>query len=265
MRKVSKVEVESDLKSAIVEAVDGVGGFGKFIKTGDVVFLKPNFNTADPFPASSDLKFLENVSDYIYEAGAKLVMIGESSTVTLNSRKVMEKIGVFALQEKKRPPRIYVLEEEKWVKREIPNAKYLKSVQIAEIVSRADKLIFLPCLKTHAYAQFTGSLKLTMGLMKPHQRFPMHMRNLQEKFAELNTLFDPDLVIMDARKCFINRGPSEGDVEEPNLIMASTDRVAIDVEGIKIIQGYQGNSLVGIDPWELPQIKRAIELGLSKK
>jgi uncharacterized protein (DUF362 family) len=70
---------------------------------------------------------------------------------------------------------------------------------------------------------------------------------------------------MDARKCFINRGPSEGDVEEPNLIMASTDRVAIDVEGIKIIQGYQGNSLVGIDPWELPQIKRAIELGLSKK
>lgn len=263
MNSVSKVKVDKDLKATVTRAVSKLGGFEKFVKTGDVVFLKPNFNTADPPPASTDLAFLETVSDLIYDHGAKLVMIGESSTVTLNSRKVMEKIGVFAMQEKERPSRIYVLEEEKWIKKIIPNAEYLKSVDIAEIVNRADKLIFLPCLKTHQYAQFTGSLKLAMGLMKPHQRFPMHMRQLQEKIAELNTLFNPDLVIMDARKCFINRGPSEGDLEEPGLILASSDRVAIDVEGIKIIQQYRGNSLAGIDPWQLPQIKYAQELVLK--
>lgn len=262
MVKVSKVVVGKDLKEAIVKAVDGVGGLIKFIKTGDVVFLKPNFNTADPFPASTDLAFLETVSDLIYDHGAKLTIIGESSTVTLNSRKVMEKIGVFALQEKKRPPRIYVLEEEKWAKRKIPNGKYLKSAHISELINRVDKLIFLPCLKTHEYAQFTGSLKLSMGLMKPYQRFPMHMRNLQEKIAELSTLFNPALIIMDARKCFINRGPSEGELREPNLIMASSNRVDIDVEGIKIIQSYKGNSLSGIDPLKLPQIKRAMDLSV---
>ena len=57
MKKVSRVKVENDLKAAVTKAVDSLGGFEKFIKTGDVVFLKPNFNTADPFPASTDACF----------------------------------------------------------------------------------------------------------------------------------------------------------------------------------------------------------------
>ncbi len=257
---VSKIKVKNSLQTAINKAVNELGGFGKFIKTGDVVFLKPNFNTADPFPASTDIKFLKAVTELIYENSAKLVMIGESSTVTMNTRRIMEELGVFKLQEMKKPPRIYVFEEGKWVKTPIPKGKYLKSVYIPEIISRADKLIYLPCLKTHKYAKFTGSLKLSVGIMKPLERVPLHMRHLQEKVAELNTIIHPDLTIMDARKCFITQGPSEGEVREPNLILASENRVELDVEGIKIIQSYKGNSLEGVDPFELPQIKRAQEL-----
>lgn len=263
MSKVGKVEGKKDLKSSILSAVDVIGGFNKFIEKGDVVFIKPNFNTADPFPASTDLDFLKTVVEIIYDGGAKLVMIGESSTMSMNSRKVMEKVGVFKLQKMKKPPRIYVFEEDKWEKVNIPHAKYLKSVTIPTIQKRADKMIFLPCLKTHAYAQFTGALKLAVGFMKPSQRVALHMRNLQEKIAELNTLFNPNLVIMDARKCFVNRGPSEGDLAEPNVILASRDRVAIDVEGIRLIQKYPGNSLKGLAPQDLPQIKIAMELGIG--
>jgi uncharacterized protein (DUF362 family) len=79
----------------------------------------------------------------------------------------------------------------------------------------------------------------------------------------LNTLFNPNLIIMDARKCFISGGPAEGDVKEANLILASDDRIAIDVEGIKIIQSFKGNSLKNINLWKLPQIKRAVELKLG--
>jgi len=78
----------------------------------------------------------------------------------------------------------------------------------------------------------------------------------------LNKIINPDLIIMDARKIFINKGPAKGDLREPNLILASADRIAIDVEGIKIIQSYKGNSLKNIDPRELPQIKKAVELGI---
>lgn len=257
MRVVNKIEVRNSIKGAIVNAVDDIGGFGKFIKTGDVVLLKPNFNTADPYPASTDFEFLKSVVELVYNQEPKLVIVGDSSTMTLNTKKVMDKLKIYRLQYMEQPPRIVVFEERAWIKKDIPNAKYLKNVSISELLDKVDKLILLPCLKTHAYAQFTGSLKLSVGFMKPSQRTFLHMRHLQEKIAELNTLINPDLIIMDARKCFINGGPSRGELKEPNLIMASTDRVAIDIEGVKIIQSYPGNSLKGIKAEELPQIKLA--------
>ena len=239
MNKVAKIKFDGstrlDIKQTVSKVVDEIGGFKKFIKKGDVVFLKPNFNTADPFPASTDYEFLKAVVKLVYDYGAKSVMFGDSSTYTLNTKKIMEKLGIFDLLNLEQPPRLYVFEEGEWVKKEIPDGKYLKSVSIPEILSRADKLILLPCLKTHFQAHFTGALKLSVGFMKPSQRVLLHLKNIQEKIAELNKIINPDLIIMDARKCFIKGGPSRGEIREPNLILASDDRVAIDVEGIKVI------------------------------
>lgn len=263
MLELSKVKFEGDLKKAVFQAVEELGGFSRFIQKGDVVFLKPNFNTADPYPASTDLSFLKVVVELVYQAEAKLVMIGDSSTMTLNTRKVMEKLKVFDLLKMDPSPRIYVFEEGEWLKKEVPQGKYLKKVYIPKILEHPDKLIFLPCLKTHFLAQYTGALKLAVGFMKPFQRVHLHLRKIQEKIAELNTLFHPDLIIMDARKCFIKGGPAQGEIREPNLILASPSRLAIDLEGIRIIKSYSKNDLEGILPEELPQIKRAKELGIE--
>lgn len=262
MNKVVKIKVEENLKESVLKSVNELGGFGKFINKGDVVLLKPNFNTADPSPASTDLGFLKVVTELVYDCGAKIVIIGDSSTMSLNTRKVMEKIGVFELEKMERPPRIYVFDERKWVKKTIPEAKFLKNVSVSEYLDKVDKLILLPNLKTHFLAQFTGALKLSIGFVKPFQRVGFHFRNLQEKTAELNKIINPDLIIMDARKCFIKKGPAEGELREPGLILASTDRVAIDIAGVKIIQGFKGNSLKGVDPYQIPQIKKAIEIGI---
>jgi uncharacterized protein (DUF362 family) len=263
MKKVVKVKFNGDLKETILKALEPLGGIQNFVKKGEVVLLKPNFNTADPLPAATDHEFLKAVVEIVYSTEPKLVMIGESSTMSFNTRKIMEKLNIFDLLNLEIPPRIYVFEEYQWLKKEVPNSKYLKSVSLTEILDRVDRIIFLPCLKTHKYAQYTGALKLAVGFMKPVERINLHLSHLQEKIAELNALFNVDLIIMDARKCFITRGPAEGEVREPNLILASDDRIAIDVEGIKIIQSFKGNSLKNIDPWQLPQIKRAVELNLG--
>lgn len=263
MGKVAKVKAGGDLKESILRAVDLIGGFQRYIRRGEVVLLKPNFNTADPFPASSDPEFIKDVVELVYDCGAKIVMLGDSSTMSLNTRKVMEKLKIFDLENMERPPQIYVFEERKWVKKEISSGKYLKKVSVSEFLDRADRLIMLPCLKTHSYAQFSGSLKLSVGFMKPFQRVRLHIDHLQEKIAELSKIIESDLVIMDARKCFINRGPAEGEVREPGLILASSDRISIDIEGIRIIQGFEGNSLKNLNPRELPQIKRALEIGVG--
>ncbi|HET55365.1 MAG TPA: DUF362 domain-containing protein [Ignavibacteria bacterium] len=259
MNNFSKVEVGNNLRDSIKEVVDSLGGFSHFISQGEVVLIKPNFNTADPFPASTDISFLKEVISLIYSAGAKAVIVGESSTYSRNTRKEMEKLGVFDLEKETPAPKIYVFEEREWIKKEIPEGKYLKKVTVPKILDKVDKLILLPCLKTHSYAQFTGALKLSVGFMKPWERIPMHLKNLQEKIAELNRIINPDLIIMDGRKCFINQGPSKGEVREPGIILASTDRAVCDIAGIKIIQSYAGNSLKNVVPEEVVQIKNFLE------
>ncbi len=98
--------------------------------------------------------------------------------------------------------------------------------------------------------------------MEPSERVRLHLRHIQEKIAELNKIINPNFIIMDGRRCFINKGPSEGELREPNLILASEDRISIDFEGIRTIQSYEGNSLAGISPENLRQIEFAKEVGL---
>ncbi len=261
---VSKVKVQDNLKEAIEKAVEQIGGFSQFIKSGDRVLLKPNFNTADPFPASTDLAFLKAVVGLVYRAGAGEVIIGDCSTMAVKTRQVMEKLGIFDIEKEILPaPKILVFDEEKWVKKKIPKTRYLKSVSLAEILDKVDKLILLPCLKTHFLAQFTGSLKIAVGFIKPIERLRLHTGHLNEKIAEVNSIIEPDFIIMDGRKCFIAKGPSEGELANPGLILASESRTAIDIEGIKIIQSFKGNSLAGLQPEDFLQIKRAIELGIK--
>jgi uncharacterized protein (DUF362 family) len=69
---------------------------------------------------------------------------------------------------------------------------------------------------------------------------------------------------MDARKCFITGGPMNGELRQPGLVLAGTDRVAMDIEGVRIIQSYEGNDLEGMAPEGLPQIKRAVEIGIDR-
>lgn len=262
MGRISKIKVKDDLKQAVEEAVDQLGGFDKFIKPNDFVLLKPNFNTADPFPASSDLEFLKVVSELVCESKPRSVVVGDCSAISVKTEKVIEQRKFYELEELNPLIKVINFNKDKWVKKEIPGAKYLKKVSLPKILDQVDKLILLPCLKTHSQADFTGALKLAVGFIKPSQRNRLHAFHLQEKIGEVNKLINPDLIIMDARKCFITQGPSHGQVREPGLILASEDRIEIDLEGIKIIQSFDGNDLQGIKPDQLSQIKRAREMGV---
>ncbi len=259
---VSKTFCEDQIEESVEKVVNSLGGFGNFISRGDVVLIKPNFNTADPFPASTDLDFLGAVVRLVYRAGAKSVIVGESSTYSLNTRDVFDEVGATDLC-KRLKAKVFVFEEREWVKKRLDRTRYLKKVTVPEILDKADKIILLPCLKTHMYARFTMSLKLAIGFMRSRERMMLHLRKLEPKIAELNTVFEPDLIILDGRKAFVTKGPTEGRVESPGIIMAGTDRIAIDVEALKILKSYKAKNKLNMPVWEFPQIKSAVDLGLG--
>ncbi len=259
---VNKVQITDNLSADIKTVLEPLGGISAFIKEGEKVFIKPNFNTSDPFPASSDMNFIRTVIQLVLSQNPKEIILGDAPTIFGNSKKYFEEKNPRELEKEFKNVKVIFLKEDTWERKKNTQAKYLKYASIPKILSQVDKIIYLPCLKTHSWAQFTGALKLSVGILKPAERIRMHSGHLQEKIAELNLLVKPDLIIMDGRKCFIDHGPSEGSVKEPKIILASTNRVEIDIEAIKIIQTFPGNSLANLNPNEIPQIKYATGLGI---
>jgi len=257
---VSRIQSDGDLPQDIGRAVSAIGGFQKLVAPGDTILVKPNFNTSDPPPASSDPHFVKVVIELLYEHGAGQVILGESSMFRLSTRDTLRQAGMLQAAEEA-GAQVVAFDEEEWVSVQT-GGRYLKKVALARAGLEANKIVYVCCLKTHRYADFTMSLKLAMGFVRSRDRLAMHARRLREKLVDLNLAIAPDLVIMDGRRCFISGGPSEGELREPNLILASGDRIAIDVEGLKVIQSHPGHSLQK-DPWNLAMIQGAAELGLG--
>jgi uncharacterized protein (DUF362 family) len=258
----SKVDSTSNLKDNILDAVNLIGGFEKVVERGDEVLLKPNYNSADAPPASSDPEFLRLLVELLFGHGAGKVVVGESSWQMASTRRVMEKTGTLA-KLKDSGAEIVFFDEGGWVKVNV-GGKYLKTVSLAERALKVDKVVYSCCMKTHFRAEFSLSLKLAFGFTKPRERMGFHLGHLKEKLVDLNMVVHPSLIIMDGRRCFIRGGPFSGEVREPNVILASGDRVAMDVEAMKTIESFEGSSLRE-DPWSYTQIRHAVELGLGAK
>jgi Domain of unknown function (DUF362) len=89
---VARVKAEGNVRTAIEQAIGLMGNLSQIIGTGDRVFVKPNLNSADPFPAATDLAFLEAVTELLLESGAR-VTIGEASGAVWRPGKSLSSAG----------------------------------------------------------------------------------------------------------------------------------------------------------------------------
>jgi len=257
---VSRVGTGGELGQDIHRAITAIGGLQRLVEPGDTILVKPNFNTADPPPASSDPRFVGAVVELLYQHGAGKVVLGESSKIGLSTREVLSQTGMLRAAGEA-GAEVAIFDEGEWVPVKT-GGRYLKKVALARAGLEADKIVYVCCLKTHNLADLTVSLKLAMGFVRPRDRIAMHLWRLKEKLVDLNLAIAPDLIVVDGRRCFISGGPAQGEAREPNLVLASGDRVAVDVEAAKVIQGYPGHRLPG-RPWELTMIRQAVALGLG--
>ena len=256
---VAKVHIKGDIRYTVDIINNLLGNAQKVFTRGDKVLIKPNFNSPNPFPAATDLTFLQAVIEFILETGAK-VTIGESSGVMWRpSRKVFSKLGIPELA-KKLGVELVAFDErlDDWVCILI-HGDYLNSVVMPRLAYEADRLVYLPCMKTHALAWFSGAMKLALGFVAPGQRRSIHLGNLQQKLAEVNMCWQPDLIIMDGRKAFVTGGPDRGQVVEPGLVIASGDLISTDIEAMKVLLSYKARNKIPADPWQLPQIVTALK------
>ncbi len=265
---VAKVKTNIDIERSVERSLNLLGNsLGNIFHHGDKVMVKPNFNSPDPFPASTDMSFLRIVIEMLLETGAK-VTIGESSGgIWRPTRNVLLKKGVYELAASLSVELIAFDDlPDQWVRIKI-NGDYLKEVAMPRSAYESDQIVYLPCLKTHRLAGYSGALKLAFGFVHPGERRGFHFSFREEKLAEISLCWQPDLIIMDGRKAFVTGGPNSGKMVEPGLILASGDLTAIDVEAIKILNSYHVKNRLPADPWQSVQITTALKqrLGVGKE
>lgn len=238
---------------------------------GKSVVLKPNFNTADPAPGSTHNDTLESLVLVLQQMGVGQITLAERSGPGDSTRKVMEKKGTFRLGEKL-GFNIVNLEEvgpEGWVKLEPKESHWSQGFHFARIYREAEAIVQTCCLKTHGYGgHFTLSLKNSVGLVPlvgyPYMGELHSSQHQRQMIAEINTAYSPDLVVMDGVEAFVDGGPDRGTRVDAGVMLAATDRVAIDAVGVAILRLLGTTTEVSRGSiFEQDQIERAAELGLG--
>ena len=244
--------------------------------SGRSVALKANFNSSDPFPASTYLDTLEVLVKVLNEVKVSGVTLVERSGMG-DTRKVLEQTGVVELSEKLEFTVVVLDEVDKgeWVEIKRKGTHWIGGFYLSKALLDAERVVQTCCLKTHRFGgHFTMSLKNSVGLVVKKvpggmydYMWELHGSPYQRlMIAEINKFYKVDLVVMDAIKAFVTQGPERGEIVEPNLLLASNDRVAIDAVGIAILRSYQSTKNVMKGRiFELEQIRRAAELGVGVK
>ena len=262
-------------KIALVKTQDRKQGAREVLKIldfapveGKKVMIKPNFNTADPAPASTHNDTLSQLILELRTRGATEITVGERSGPP-QTEKVMEDKGIFQLAETMKFKLINYeeLEEKDWVHFNPPGNHWKEGFFIARPAVEAEYFVSTCCLKTHQFGGvFTMSIKLAVGLTPKELMRELHNSRLdmRKMIAELSLGYKPQLIVLDGVEAFVDGGPSMGTKKEANIFLAGTDLIAVDATGIAVLKELGSNdAIMGQKIFEQEQIARVIELGLG--
>ncbi len=261
----------NDRAAGVRRALDIVGtDFAK----GKNVFLKPNFNSADPPPGSTHIAVLRALLQRLHEAGAQAITVGDRSGMG-DTRTVMEQLGIFHLA-RELDFQVLVLNElpaAEWETVRVPGSHWQQDFAFPKPALAADAIVQTCCLKTHRFGgHFTLSLKNSVGFAA--KRVPGHGHDYmlelhssphqRRMIAEINAAYRPALVVLDGVEAFVDGGPDQGTRVAAQVVLAGEDRVAIDAVGVAILRHFGTTPEVSRGPiFGLEQIARVVELGLG--
>jgi uncharacterized protein (DUF362 family) len=251
-----------------------IGLLDEFSISGKRVFLKPNFNSADPTPGSTHNDVLRSLVEWLWEKGASSITVGDRSGMG-DTRRVMRDKGVLDLAGELgfEPLVLDELDRRDWEFFRPEGGHWREGFYVARPCLEADIVVQTCCLKTHRYGgHFTLSLKNSVGLVAktvPGDGYnfmdELHSSTHQRRMiAEINTAYTPTLIVLDGVEAFVNGGPDRGKKVTPRVMLAASDRVALDAVGVALLRMYDTTSEVaGGAIFDLEQIARAAELGLG--
>jgi len=245
-------------KNITIDAVDAIGGIGRFIKGGERVVVKPNigWDRTPELGANTHPDVVKAIVEMCLDAGAKEVSVFDRTCH--DARRTYESSGIRAAVEGIKDPRVRVkyVDDKRFIGLNIPKGKKLTTWEFYKDVLDADTLINVPVAKTHGTTTLTLSMKNLMGVIGGN-RSTIHW-SIDQKLADISSLIRPDLIVLDATRIMVKGGPTGGSINNvvvKNTVVAGTDPVAVD---------SYGATLFGMKGRDIGHIASAYEMGLGE-
>ncbi|HAK46881.1 MAG TPA: FeS-binding protein [Spirochaeta sp.] len=139
-----------------------------------------------------------------------------------------------------------------------PDGQKVRKFTVTDAVDNVDIIISLPKLKTHQLMYFTGAIKNQFGMIPGLLKSSFHMmlRNRADFAAmivDLHQSLKPDFAFMDGIVSMEGPGPGNGFPKKTDLVLASSNLLAMDITACRII---------GYDPDIIPVISNAVDRGV---
>ncbi len=251
---------EGRVEAAVRESVAALGGMQSIVKPGDKVVLKPNL--LRPAIAEAGITthpaVVKAVARLVQEAGG-IPTIVDSPGGPHNSAYLRLVYATSGMERVARETGAAICHDMRVSRVSHPEGHLVKLVELLAVIVEADVLINLPKLKTHGLTTMTGAIKNLFGAIPGVTKAGYHAKlQTKEQFSQMlvdvHQACRPTLTIMDSIVGMEANGPSNGELREVGLLLASRDGIALDMVAA---------ALVGIEPLAVPPLAVAAQWGLS--
>ena len=241
------------IQAIVGQAMDALG-----LRPSGHTLVKPNVVASGKhFPhAYTRPELVEGVLRALKERGQEIeeLAIGERCGITVPTRFAFKEADYYRMADRVGGVLMHHFDEVSQV--EIPlrhQGRLRDALWTPEPVARADFFVNCPKFKAHPWTTVTFSMKNYIGIQDDRHRLIDHDHALDRKVADLQSIVQPQLVVMDA----IIAG--EGRMLTPipfdlGLVIVGDNQVAVDAVCCR---------LIGLDPREVPHIRLAWERGFG--
>lgn len=250
------VAVRDGERAAMLDrALAELGGIRAFVKPGQTVVIKPNIGWDVPPErgANTHPELVARLVELCFEAGAKNVSVFDNPVDEW--RRAYETSGIEPAARQKGATIVNGKDESLYRKVSIPGGAVLKEAQVHRLYLDADVVINVPVLKTHGGTRITACLKNLMGVVWDRRAY--HRTDLHQCIADFPTLRKPELNILDAYHPMVRNGPRGRSVDDcvvMRTLLVSTDAVAVDAAGARMLE---------LEPQQVAHLPAAARLGLG--
>lgn len=217
------------------------------------VLLKPNVGRAAKSGQgyNTNPETMDAIIEIFINIPVKSITIGESPLVGIDTFKAYEISGIAKIA-KKHNVNLIAFDDEKPIKKDIPEPRVVKTTKICKQVFEYDFVVSVPVAKTHMHTGVTLGIKNMKGCLYKHEKVRYHQleyfdkeypeKTLDSAISDLATVLLPDLTIIDGYIGMEGLGPSGGTPKNSNFVIASWDALAADVVGCHLM-GYEAKEV----------------------